>query len=192
MTEFDNEKPPEAIVRDQADASVSTELPVVILGDDDPDVSGEVPRVRLLQGRVHEAWILYLLYLLDAVAGALAVTFALTTMEWSVVPIALAWFLLFVWHWFYGVAYRYRRRLLKYTSVFVVFAMTVALAYFAMERAAPQRAMVASHEVVRREGVASLYWAAVATLGAGLVFLVHLVFLGRGYRKKRTTGWSPF
>ena len=106
--------------------------------------------------------------------------------------IALAWLLLFVWHWFYGVAYRYRRRLLKYTSVFVVFAMTVALAYFTMERAAPQRAMVASHEVVDREGIASLYWSAVATLAAGMLLLVHLVFLGRGYRQKRTAGWSPF
>jgi len=125
------------------------------------------------------------MYALDLAAGVLAVHFALSTREWAAPVIALGWFLLYVWHWFYAVAYRYRRRLLKYSSVAMIFALTAALAYFSIERAQPQLAMVRADAVVQREGVPGLYWAAVLTLLTSGLLVAHLVFLGRGCRRKR-------
>lgn len=183
MADLHDQTPPAGFQKSGADASVSTELPLVVLGDD-ADVSQEAPRVRLLQGRIHEAWVLYPVYLLVLGAGFLAVRFASDTAEWSAAVVGLAWFLLFVWNWFYGVAYRYRRRLLKYSSVFVVLALSASLAYFSMERATPQRAMISATQIGERAAAPSLYWAAIATLVAGGLLVAHIVFLGRGYRRK--------
>jgi len=187
MAERDEETPPPGIESQPSDASVSTELPLVVLGED-VEASQEAPRVRLLQGRIHEAWVMYPVYGLVLGAGLLAVRFAATTAEWSAIVVGLAWFLLFVWNWFYGVAYRYRRPLLKYSSVLVVLALTAALAYFSMERAAAQRAMISMNEIAERPEAPTLYWAAVATMVAAALLVLHLVFLGRGYRRKQAAG----
>lgn len=187
-SEFPDEEPPPAIESPDDDAAgVSTELPIVVLGDDEL-VSDEAPRVRLLQGRVHEAWVMYPIYALQFAAGGLGVHFALGTHEWSAIPVGLAWFLLYVWNWFYGVAYRYRRRLLKYTSVTIVLVLTVALAYFCFEKAPRQDVVVlAKGELGSRPPAPGLYWAAVATMVAAGLLVAHIVFLGRGYRRKRST-----
>ena len=181
------EAPPPALTPDESDeTTISTELPVVVLGDDDEAlVSAEIPRVRLLQGRVYEGYVLYPIYLLVAVGGALAVNFALTTPEWSAPVAALAWGLLFIWNWFYGVAYRYRRKLLKFTSVVAVVGLSVALAGFALDRAAAQVAMSGPTELAQRDPIVALYGAAVVTVAAAALLVAHLVFLGTGYRRKR-------
>lgn len=177
-------QPPPAIERGDDDADSSTELPVVVLGDDS-EATSEAPRVRLLQGRINERWILYPIYVLHLVAGGLAALFAAGSAEWSPIPVGLAWILLYVWNWFYGVAYRYRRPVLKYTSLFVIFGFTAALAFFVFERARAQTAMLDMHEIGERAAAPLLYWAGVATLVAAGLLLAHFVFLGRGYRRKR-------
>ena len=182
--DFEEETPPPALETDAA--SISTELPVVVFSDDDATlISSEVPRVRLLQGRIHEGWVLYPIYALVLTAGATASSFALASHEWSAAVVALAWFLLYVWNWFYSVAYRYRRPVLKYSSVCVILTLTAALAYFSIERAQPQLAMVNVTGLSPREAVPSLYWAGIATAAAAVLLIAHLAFLGRGYRKKR-------
>lgn len=184
--EHDEQTPPEGLEA-PADASVSTELPVVVLGDsEDERVTTEVPRERLLQGRLPERVVLYPIYALNVLAGLIAMQFAFTTKEWSALVVGLAWFLLYVWYWFYGVAYRYRRPLLKYSSVIVILGLTVSLAYFSIERAQPQMAMVARTQLVERGEASSLYWVAIFTLIASGLLIAHLVFLGRGYRRKRS------
>lgn len=185
MRDHDDARPPGAL-KQLDPAAISTELPVVVFADDaDALASAEIPRVRLLPGRLHERWVLYPVYALDLVAGVLAVHFAVGAPEWSAAVVGLAWFLLYVWHWFYAIAYRYRRRLLKYTSVAMIFALTAALAYFSIERARPQLAMVGADAVAERAAAPGLYWAAVLTMLTAALLLAHLVFLGRGYRHKR-------
>lgn len=184
MSDLEEDVPSGFEKSDEADASTSTELPVVTLGDA-AAVTMEAPRHRLLPGRIHERWVLYPIYLLHLFGGLLAVRFALGTAEWSAVPVGLAWFLLYVWNWFYGVAYRYRRPLLKYASVLAVLSLTAVLSYFAFERADGQLAMVQTTELVERGAQPMLYWAGVSTLVAAGMLAAHLVFLGRGYRRKR-------
>lgn len=166
---------------ESVDVAASTEFPVVVLGEAGESVA---PRVRLLQGRIPESWVLYPLYLTITVGGALAADFALSSEEWSIVPVTLAWAMLYVWYWFYGVAYRYRRRLLKYTSVAFIFGMTWGLSVLCEDRAEAQ--IVAIEGILReREPIAQLRWAAMVTWAATLGLVAHIVFLGRGYREKR-------
>lgn len=180
----DDQTAPRGLKRD--DAGISTELPAVVFGDDETLISSELPRVRVLPGRLHEAWILYPIYALVLGAGVIAVEFALRTHEWSAIVVGLAWFLLYVWNWFYGIAYRYRRRVLKYTSVIVILGLTAALAYFSIERGQPQLAMTDLSELRDRPEAASLYGAAVAAVVAAGLLITHLLFLGRGYRQKKS------
>lgn len=185
VTPDPDEAPPRALTKNDP-AGVSTELPAVVFRDEDETlISSEVPRVRLLQGRVPENWVLYSIYAFDLMAGLFAMSFALGTREWSSPMIWLAWSLLALWNWFYGVAYRYRRRVLKYASVFVILGLTAALVYFSIERAQPQVAMIGPNEVGMRGEAAELYWSAGATMIAAGLLIAHLVFLGRGYRRKK-------
>lgn len=156
------------------------EAPVVKLGE-----AGESgPQERLLQGRISEAMVLYPLYTLVAVSGAAALRFAFNSVEWASAPVGLAWFCLFIWYWFYGVAYRYRRRILKYTSVLVIGLVTLSLASLCIDRGRSQVAFDGAF-ISPRGPETSLYWAAVLILVALIVLLIHVFFLGRGYRKKR-------
>ena len=161
------------------------ELPVVVLGSSD---AGERPAERLLPGRVEASWILYPCYLLVILSGSLVVNFAIDTQEWSPVVVSLAWVLLFTWNWVYGVAYRYRRRFMKYMSITMSIVMGFGLAALCWERGQPQLvatlvevgAVLVERGEVRRLVLAS-WLIAVSTIG----LLVHVVFLGRGYRVKR-------
>ena len=166
---------------DSTDVMSSTEFPVVVLGEAG---EGVAPRRRLLQGRVPQGWVLYPTYLVVTIAGAIAADFALGSQEWSAIPITIAWAMLYVWYWFYGVAYRYRRSLLKYVSVLFIFGMTYALAFMCEDRAAAQIVAIDGNLVERPE-VAQLHWAARVTWFATLGMIAHIVFLGRGYREKR-------
>lgn len=172
-----SEEPP-----DNQNPNVSTEFPVVVLGD---ERTAAAPGRRLLQGRVAERSVLYPIYLLVCIAGALAGQFALDGKEWSIVPVGLGWAMLFVWYWFYGVAYRYRRRLLKYTSVTVIILVSLAFAILCMDRAAAQVVVTASGELIDRTSRSILVWSAIVTLAAAGLLIFHVVFLGRGYRVKR-------
>lgn len=171
-------------------AGTSTELPVVVLGEAG---SGRGPGPRLLFGRVDERRVLYPAYGLVFIAGALAVTFAMEHPEWAVGPVGLAWFVLFGWIWFYGVAYRYRRRLLKYTSVTVVLGLSWLLIGFCIDRARAQIAMggpvqdmvVQGSPLIERAYAPELVWAGGITAIAAALVVVHVVFLGRGYREKK-------
>ena len=167
----------------EAKSSVSAEFPAVTLGD-----AGEsaTPRHRLLLGRVHEAWALYPAYAMELVAGGIACLFALQSSEWSVVPVGLTWFLLYTWVWFYGVAYRYRRRFFRYFSLFILLGASSMIAYLCFDRAAVQLVFDGQH-LVERAAEPTLVWSGVLTLAAAVVVLVHVVFLGRGYRERKVT-----
>lgn len=184
MTDDDHNDAPPAL--DEENAATSTELPVVVFADDEvARRSAEVPRVRLLPGRIHPSLLLYPIYVLVLGAGLIAARFAVTTAEWSAVVVLLAWFVLYLWTWFYSIAYRYRRRLLKYTSVLAIVGLTASLTYFSIERAAPQQAMLAAESYGARDAASSLYFVAFANVLTLGILLSHLVFFGRGYREKK-------
>lgn len=164
------------------DAGMSAELPVVVLGEKGKDVH-TAPAERLLQGRVPETRVLYPCYVLVAISGLITISFAVDSPEWASIPVALAWFFLFVWYWFYGVAYRYRRRLLKYTSVSVILLVSGALSALSVDRGLAQVAFDGNH-IAHRGPIPMLYWATVLIIVAAILLIVHVVFLGRGYRRK--------
>jgi hypothetical protein len=159
-------------------------LPRVVLGSD--EVDRKAPRERVMPGLVDLRWLLYPAYLASFFGGGIAVNFAIDGQEWAAPPIAIAWTALFFWEWIYGVAYRYRRPLLKYFSLMLVVGLSAALAAFSWDRAAPQ--LVAkvqgftSSGLIERGHVASLEWAAIFALLSGALIIIHAVILGRGWR----------
>lgn len=170
----------------ESDPNVSTEFPVVILGEGE-DGEQSIPRRRLLQGRVSERAVLYPIYALVLGAGGLALYFAAQSLEWAFLPTFLGWAMLFVWYWFYGVAYRYRRTVFRYCSVIVIALVSAGLAMMCVDRAASQVAVTTSGELVERAAQPVLLGVAVLTLAPAALLVLHLVFLGRGYREKRTS-----
>lgn len=170
-----------AEIESESESASATELPVVVLGEAGAAVT---PRHRLLYGRLPQNWVLYPIYLLVTIAGSIATNFALNSDEWHVIPTALGWSMLFIWYWFYGVAYRYRRRLLKYSSVTVIIGMTWALGFFCEDRALRQIVAV-NGQLIERSSVIALEWASVITWLGVLLLMAHIIFLGRGYREKR-------
>lgn len=169
----------------EAPASRSMELPVVVLGSSD---AGERPAERLLPGRIEASWVLYPCYLLVIVSGSLVVNFAIDTFEWSPMVVLLAWVLLFTWNWVYGVAYRYRRRIMKYFSVTMSIVMGLGLAALCWERGQPQLVATAadvSAELIERAEVRRLLVACWLMVLSTAALLAHVLFLGRGYRVKR-------
>jgi hypothetical protein len=159
----------------------ATELPVVVLGGE----SGRVkPMVRLLPGRVYISVVLYPIYVLIVVAAIVAVNFALQTAEWSPSVVALAYGLFFCWNWVYGVAYRYRRWLLKFMALTASLFMGLSLTYLVWERAQAQLVPI-DGRLVMRAAEASLDVVWFATLLSTILLLLHVLILGRGYREKR-------
>lgn len=176
--------PPEGFGdEEKSDASTSQELPVVVLGElDEP---AEQPRARLLPGRVPPKWILYPAMVLQLVAGLIALLFAFGSAEWAPTPILLTWLSLILWTWFYGIAYRYRRVLLKYGATLTLIATSFAVAAFCLDRGARQLAFD-GQRLTERAAAPSLTLAAVLTVGAACLIVSHIVFFGRGYREKPT------
>ncbi len=162
----------------------SVELPRVVLGSEEFD--RPAPHKRVLPGLVDIRWLSYPAYIACFAGGGFAVDFAIESTEWSAPPVALAWTMLFFWEWIYGVAYRYRRTILKYFSFLLVAGLTVGLAALCWERAEPQ-VVAQAGGLVERSDVSSLNWAAISTLVSGALITIHVIILGRGYRKKKAT-----
>lgn len=153
--------------------------------------AGEKPAERLLPGRVEASWLLYPCYLLVILSGSLVVNFAIDTFEWSPVVVLVAWILLFTWNWVYGVAYRYRRRFMKYLSVMMSVVLGLGLAAMCWERAQPQLVAVVGDlagALIERGEVRRLILASWLMVLGTMLLLVHVVFLGRGYRVKGGRG----
>ncbi len=157
------------------------ELPEVVLGGEE---AREKPQTRLLPGRVEVNWTLYPCYLLVLVSGSLVVNYSIDTGEWALGMVVAAWVLLFIWNWVYGVAYRYRRALIKYFSFLMAVVMGLGLAALSWEKGQPQLVAIAG-ELVARGEVTRLVWACWMMVVNPALLVFHMVFLGRGYRVKR-------
>jgi len=131
--------------------------------------------------QIDERWFLYPAYVLTLTAGALAVRFSAQTPEWSAAPTVLAWSLLFIWHWLYGVGFRYRRPALKYFSLAAATVFGGLLTAFAVDRAVPQLAATGGG-VTRRGFAVELLWCAGAT-GTAVALVVAHAFLFSRARK---------
>lgn len=163
-------------------AQVSAEFPVVVLGE---SVSSAVePRQRLLQGRVPERWVLYPIYFLVFLSGSMATHFAVDTGEWATTPVIAAWGMVFVWYWFYGIAYRYRRRFFKYSTVTTLVVLTWCLSLISFDRAQPQ-VISSGAGLSHRPEVPELIWSGGILVVAVSLLAVHVLVLGRGYRAKK-------
>lgn len=155
---------------DRDDGSSSTD------SDEQPDRAPQtveevlVSTTMAVVSQIDERWFLYPAYVSTLTAGALAAQFAARSPEWSAGPVVLAWTLLFIWHWLYGVAFRYRRPALKYFSLAAAAAFGTLLTAFSLDRAVPQPAAADGGVAVR--GVSTdLIWCTVAT-GAGVALVV--------------------
>jgi hypothetical protein len=158
----------------------TVELPRVVLGSD--EAARRAPRERVLPGRVDLRWLSYPAYVACILGAGITVNFAIDSREWAAGPVALAWTMLLFWEWIYGVAYHYRRRVLKYGALLLIAGLTFALAALCMERAQAQW-VVAGGELVERGRVAGLEGAALLTSLSGVLVAAHAVVLGRGYRR---------
>lgn len=164
------------------DASVraTVELPRVVLGSDEG--AHRAPRERVLPGRIDIRWLSYSAYIACILGAGLSVNFALDSREWAIVPISIGWAMLYVWEWIYGVAYQYRRPILKYSALFMVLALAAVLASVCLDRA-PAQDVIAGGELIARARVVGLEGAAALTILSALLILAHGAVLGRGYRR---------
>ena len=171
------------IEHEQDRASVSMELPAVVLGTNVGKSLQEVQRV--LPGRIPSSVLFYPIYLLLVISGGIAGNVALDTEEWSFFVVALAWFLAFSWNWLYVIAWEYRRRLLEMFSLLNAIVMQLGLAALAIDRGAPQRVANPRRELVERGHIASLDWVAGILTVCVFLLLLHFFWFGRGWRTKQ-------
>lgn len=171
--------PPSLEESDELGPESSQELGIVVLGGSDQIR----PKARLLPGRFPPSFFTIPAMIAIIIAGIIAVIFAIQTEEWSPWTIASTWFVLYVWTWFYGVAYKYRRFILRWLSMGAFIFLSCGISFFCIDRAAPQY-IVGPDGLVMRELVFSLWISAILTLGAAAILLSHFVFFGRGYREK--------
>lgn len=162
-------------------AEQSLELPAVIIGDHGKKQTQ--PRVRILPGRVPESVVLYPAYACVCVASLLASHFAISTGEWNPVMALTGWGLLFSWYWVYGVAYRYRRRLMKYFSLMMATVTAATLVWVSALRSSTIH-VPGDAGLVLRDGQPLLVLTAILSALSLAAILAHVVFLGRGYREK--------
>ena len=158
----------------------SMELPAVILGDRGDD---ESPPARVLPGKVPKQLVLYPAYGAVALATVLAIRFSLHSAEWHPLMVSLAWGLLFCWYWVYGVAYRYRRRLMKYFAL-TVSAVTAGSLTFISAARATSMAVPDGADLVVRDTYPTLFITAALTTLSFAAVMTHVLYLGRGYRQK--------
>lgn len=162
-------------------AERTLELPAVIIGDRGED---QAPlEVRLLPGRVHESLVLYPVYTLVGTSALISAHFALKTGEWNVVMTLMGWGLLYCWYWVYGVAYRYRRWIMKYFSLMMSLITAGSLAFVSALRGAANHVPAQEGLILRGVEPAMIIAATLTTLSAAAI-LAHVFFLGRGYREK--------
>ena len=165
-------------------AERSLELPAVIIGD--RGNRNAAPVERLLPGRVPESLVLYPAYTLTLMAGILGAQWALRTEELNPLMLLLAWCLLFCWYWVYGVAYRYRRWLMKSFALFISSLTALALTFFSALRSTSLY-LPAEAGLALRPPQPILLVVAALTLISLAAIISHVLYLGRGYRKKSTS-----
>ncbi len=160
----------------------SLELPAVIIGER-RDEAGEKPLVRVLRGRVYQSVVLYPAYVMALLAGVLATHFSVNTGEFHPVMVLVGWGLLYCWYWVYGVAYRYRRWMMKYFSLLMSVLTAASLTLVAALRGTSM--MVPQNGELALRGTQPILFvvAALTTLSMAAV-IAHAVYLGRGYREK--------
>ena len=168
-------------------AGVSTELAVVVLGDQPAmqiEQAHTPPRERVLPGRAPMRSISYPVYMCVLVSALMAASSALSTREWSVWAVFIAWGSIYAWHWVYAIAWTYRRRLLYVGSLVMALGMTIGTALLCLDRAVPQWA-ARDRALVQRGALPLLRAAALLLLIAAVVHVAHVVWFGRGWRKKK-------
>lgn len=163
-----------------APVRATVELPRVVLGSSEP--GRQAPRERVLPGRVDPRWLIYPAYIACFLGAGLSVNFAIDSHEWAVGPVLVGWTMLYIWQWIYGVAYQYRRPILKYSSGLMILGLAALLAAVCLDRA-PAQSVIASGQLVERARVVRLEGAAALTILSGLFIFAHLTVLGRGYRR---------
>jgi hypothetical protein len=89
--------------------------------------------------------------------------------------------MLATWLWFYSVAWRYKRWLLKWTAAPISSLMMAAMAFACFDRA-QQQLVAPRHVLTDRPFVLEWYIAAILLVLANLLLLSHLVWFGRGWR----------
>jgi hypothetical protein len=180
---LEEESPPPGFEEDEDDrASRSTELPVVVM--DAGEQAGAAPAHRLLHGRVAPGWVLGPAYALVVGSSLLAIDASIGSNEWSVVVVVIAWGQLYVWIWFYRIAWSYRRPLLEIFSLAASLLFAAGLALACYDRAAPQQTLV-DGALAPRDALTELYWAGHILWGVCVALFAHAVYLGRGYRRKK-------
>ena len=172
---------------EQDEAGTSTELAVVVLGDQ-PAIQTEQahapPRERVLPGRAPMRSISYPIYLCVIVSAMMSASSALSTREWSTWAVLIAWGTIYAWHWVYAIAWTYRRRLLYVGSSMMVLGMTIGTALLCLDRAAPQWG-ARDRALVQRGALPLLRAAALMLFIAAALHIAHVVWFGRGWRKKK-------
>ena len=143
-------------------------------GRTNPDIV--VRRARHSQLDVR--WFLYPAYILTFGAGGIAANFAIGSPEWSPGPVTLAWALLFLWYWLYGVAFRYRRPVLKYFSLAAALGFGGLLTAFCLDRVPPQ-IVAQTHGAELRGLLTNLLWAGLLTGLSAFVVVVHSILFSR-------------
>lgn len=163
-------------------AERSMELPAVIIGDRGAERTA--PEERLLPGRLPESVVLYPAYALSLSAGILVAHWSLSTGELNPVMALLAFALLFSWHWVYGVSYRYRRYMMKLIAL-VMITLTGTSLVFLMALRSLALYVPGDGGLELRSAQPSLSLAALLTALSVAGIFSHVLFLGRGYRKKK-------
>lgn len=160
----------------------TVELPQVVLSD---EYARPAPPERVLPGLIHLRWLAFPAYVTCLLAAVLAVSFAMESGEWAAGPVALAWGLLLFWQWLYGIGYHYRRSILKYFAIVLVWGLAGLLVLLCLERAEAQW-VIAGGKLVERDAVPALRATAVLTLASAALPSIHALALGRGYRRVKT------
>jgi len=163
-------------------AQTSQELPIVVLGS--ADASSSQPQARILRGRLPLNLFILSATIAIIIAGLIAVLFSLTSPEWTSWSIGTVWFVLYIWVWFYGIAYKYRRGLLWWFSAFSIFCLSAVIAYFCFDKAKIQYTP-GPDGLILRDPVFSLWISAIFTMLGSAIIFSHFVFFGRGYREKK-------
>lgn len=138
------------------------------------DRNADITVTRTEDSTLDPRWFLYPAYILTLSSGGLAAKFAIDSQAWATVPVMLAWSLLFIWYWLYGVAFRYRRPVLKYFSLAGALGFVGLLCAFCLDRAQPQLAARADGAAVRTLEM-DLIWAGTATGITVVIVGVHAI-----------------
>ena len=148
------------------------------------------PRERVLPGRLALRAILWPVYLLISGAGALSAWLVSHHVGWPVSVVLLGHAVILMWCWMYGVAWSYRRTLFKLQCFTMAALMLLGAALALWEWSQPQQ-IVDRGQLIYRDTL-PLAWLAAGALGLALALLsAHLLYLGRGYRRKARGDDAP-